>query len=970
MASAVRFNSDGDLIVAPNITSVTIKLVIKRVSDDLNYGFALAALDLTADNKSVSWEDISATPGGNWDKTNIVLSNTGTADKKYNVSYKKYQFSFVSGGSLSGTSPSEKSDSKIIFYDSDGNDTNGTVELTITSGPTYGGSPPPPPPSGGGEVVDGGSVGPTSCTPGPWSPAIPSCGSPPPGTSSQGGLQITKSGSSNIILNLKNYVGKLVTLRITHECAAGWTQGFSFDIPTCSDIDPSSGTSGAPYQKSSYSNPAISGTNVWYVYNIDGGDYNYTFTHTSVPGPVPTRTNYTLVETPVTSVSGNPPVTTVTTVRSCVPYTETYAGSWPPCTTEVVVSKNGGDRVQWQYEDGYDGNYTDQLVTVEVVSVRDVVPTTGPVCSSALKNSAWFPDPGDTSANGNCISDYRDHSDKVRFRIPELAVSKTTLPDPVCFSDFRGIAGASPPDSPLGYTSGEYSILHIFDSTRNQTTSIVSGTGIIATPENESDTYNSPFGEANPSINPDLGTLSRRYYSLSFTDGTIVAPDASNVSISIGQNLTADGRSAALSVFKKEQGALPNSLRVWFYTSGQEGEQMTDDLIHVFDDNTNTTNPTTSILSSPSITVTPQSLTDPGGGTIDSISKKHYDVTFLDSTIVDSTASNIEVLVNRNQDANGAIYPVRVSAKQRVNDKTVRVWFRSYLEAVLQTSLDANHVFDNATNTTNASLSVLSSSAVTITPQSIADPDFNTPLNTTSRKHYTVTFNDATIIDSTMSNVTFTINQNLTANGDSRTITIANKERISDKSMRIWFYAGLDFASNITHVFNDTTNQTDTTASTLSTPYVTITPQNLADADGSTPLNTLSRKYYTVTFNDSTIINSTMSNIQITVNQNLTASGVTRPVSLSSTQRVDDKTMRVWFIANDGTSDSNSFVRNWTVTSLNRPANSFVRDWVVSAETTNGALDNTFARDWSVSRVRNINYSGNVFARNWYLSVV
>lgn len=682
---AVRFNGNGDIIVDQNVQSVTIKLDIEwNDSKTIGGGQALVSLSFTADNKSVSWtksnyEELSGGESGSVDRTSINLSSTQSAARTYSVNYKRYIGSLLGGYNLENTNPSgswgdKVSDRKVVFYDNDGNDTNASVTLTVTAGPTYysgggGGTTPPEPPTT------------TDCPdPTPWESLLPTCGSPPSGLSSADGLQITKTGESQITLNLKNYVNKLVSLKITHQVGGQWTQGFSFNIPTCSDIDPNTG--GSPYAKAGYSNSGISGTNTWYVYNIDGGDYNYVFNHSSVPGPPPTRTNYNLVCNVECSTSGDPPEESCVTVCNCIPYTETYPGAWPHCPVGVAISKNGGTIVQWQYEDGGGGNYNDQYVTVEVIGVRDAIATTGPICGSALKNSVWVPDNGDQAANGNCVSDYRDHSDKVRFRIPQLSQSKLSLPDPVCYSAFRGVAGANPPTNFNGNTSGEYSVLHVFNSASNTTTSIVSGNGITVVPQSESDTYNSPFGEANPSANTNLGISARRHYSLTFTDGTIVAADAGNVSIFKGQDLTADGINASISVFKKQQTG-PNSLDVWFYTSDQDSEVFTDDLIHVFDDVTNTTNTSTSDLSSSSITVTPQALTDPGNQTsgfdiLNTINKKHYLITFTDSTVINADMSNITILINQNKTANGDSYPITIASKVRVDDKNMKVWFTSY----------------------------------------------------------------------------------------------------------------------------------------------------------------------------------------------------------------------------------------------------------------------------------------------------
>jgi hypothetical protein len=288
----------------------------------------------------------------------------------------------------------------------------------------------------------------SDCPPGPWVPAIPPCSSQPGLVSNtNNGLQIKKSGSSSVTLNLKNYPNQLVTLKVVHQRSGEWQNGFSFDIPNASDIT-AGGTplGGSIYNRSGYSNSDISGTTTFYLYNLDGGDYNYTFTHSSTPNPAsrPTRTLFTL--TPLTSESidgdGN---LVITTTYSCEPSgTEQYS-PWPPCTPAVAITKNGGNEVGWCYEDGGGTPFCDQTVTITVEDVRDAIPQSGGICMSDIKDKVWVADSGDGGADGSCLSEYRDHSTKLRFRIPSIQSSKTSLPDPLCFTDFRGIAGAKTP---------------------------------------------------------------------------------------------------------------------------------------------------------------------------------------------------------------------------------------------------------------------------------------------------------------------------------------------------------------------------------------------------------------------------------------------------------------------------------------------------------------------------------------------
>jgi hypothetical protein len=290
----------------------------------------------------------------------------------------------------------------------------------------------------------------------PWSSLLPTCATAPTLSSTSGGLQISKSGSSSVILNLKNYANKLVTLKVVHQKAAIWQNGFSFNISNASDITAGgSPLGGSEYDRDDYNNSNISGTTTFYLYNLDGGDYDYTFSHSSVPGPVPTRTNYeevcsTTTETIVEQTDDSVFVETRVTTTTCtwVAFTETYPGAWPPCSVGVALAKNGGNEVRWCYEDGGGVSYCDQTVTITVEDVRDAIPQSGGVCMSDIKDRVWIADPGDGTANGNCFSEYRDHSTALsqnRYRNPSSKSSKTSLPDPLCFTDFRGIVGAKTP---------------------------------------------------------------------------------------------------------------------------------------------------------------------------------------------------------------------------------------------------------------------------------------------------------------------------------------------------------------------------------------------------------------------------------------------------------------------------------------------------------------------------------------------
>lgn len=661
---SIRFTGSGNFKVDAGINYVKATINISWNDSSSVGGIALKSLSFSADNRPVEWSRSNDNTSGSASRT-FNISGNPTSVTEVSVSY-----------SAQGTSLnlSKQSDKKITFKDGDGNDTNATITLSLVEAVPFTETPTttPNPPSTTNTVIDTTN----GCPPGPWSePVPPSCGSPPTALSSNDGLQITKTSSNQITLNLKNYVNKLVTLKITHQVSAAWTQGFSFNIPNCSDISPDTG--GSPYAKLGYSNSNITGTNIFYAYNVDGGDYDYVFEHSSVPGPPPWRQLYTKQCDTSCDAEGN-----CTTVCYCVEAGIEYFSPWPYCPVGVAVSKNGGNKVQWQYEDGGGGNYDDQYVTVEVVSVRSVIGATGSVCNSALKNSVWLNDSADPSANGNCISDYKDHSQKVRFRIPSLRTSKLSFPTPLCYQEFRGIAGAIPPGEELGSVSSEYSVLHLFNRDFKTTTSLVSGAGITVDSLGESDSYVSPYNEVDPSINVNLGTTDRRHYLVTFTDGTIVDPGAANINISIGQSVTADGLNVAPVFFKKEQ-VSANSLRVWFYLNYEQNQQQTDDIIHVFDDNTNTTDGTLSKLSFPDIVVTPQATDDPGNGTagyetLNAINKKHYLVTFNDSTIVNTDASNISFDINQNKTAAGDVFTINMVKRERIDDKNMRVWFTAY----------------------------------------------------------------------------------------------------------------------------------------------------------------------------------------------------------------------------------------------------------------------------------------------------
>lgn len=702
--SVARFTSSGNIKISKGVKKVKVTFNISWIDNQDDFGIGLSSASMSQEGQGFSWSRSKSNTSGSATRS-ANLYATKDSVKEWSISYKKRdQDSTGNSGPESSTTPgAKKSDKKIVFYDQDGTDANATITISV-SGVEYFDSTPPETTNPEDNYIPP-SI--TSCpAPTPWSSLLPTCGSPPPGVTDSAGLQISKTGNNQITLNLKNYANQLVTLKITHQVASGtiWTQSFGFNIPTCSDISPNTG--GTPYAKSSYLNSSISGTNIFYAYNIDGGDYNYTFTSSSIPGPRPTRTNYNLVCTTTQSTNSTGGTDTVETC-SCVPYTETYTGTWPHCPTGVAISKNGGNKVQWQYEDGGGGNYDDQYITVEVISTRNAIPASGSICTSSLKNNVWVPDTGDTTHVGNCISDYKDHSTgftEKRFRVPALQTSKTTFVNSttknVCYSEFRNVAGANPPGTAVGSISGQYSVLHLYDRDFLKTSSLVSSNGITVVEKNPTDTYISTYGATTPTSDTSLNTTSRKHYEITFTDGTTVNDtNASNISIITGQDLTAGGLgdgTAKLQVLKKERiGSDTTKMRVWFYMSLKEDVDKTNDVVHVFDETTDTTTTADSDLGSTAdgVIITPKNLTSTGGGALNESGDRYYEIEFSDGTKIASTdpsANSITILINQNKTGSGLTFPIAVSKKERVSDTKINVWFTKY-----DSTVTTNNGFEN-----------------------------------------------------------------------------------------------------------------------------------------------------------------------------------------------------------------------------------------------------------------------------------
>jgi len=389
---------------------------------------------------------------------------------------------------------------RLEFFDREGNDVNaflhiqekrlraldnqprgGDITITATNMVLDGGTTSPPPvvipptpiEPGPGPPPPPITIGPSECGPGPWkingstydpdsvvAPVAPSI------DDSGGGqnLVCTKDGDKDIILDLRNYANKLVTLELTYRIDADWTQKFNFNIPNCSDLYVDSGRLGGDgneYNFPPYSHATNTANKVFKIYNLDGG-YEYKFKHDSITGPEPIRDVFELVcvttETEVDNDDGGTD-TVETTICECeFVRTETWTetgGSWPRFQPEVFVTKSSGTSVSWVYDDGYgtaNGAPDDVYVNVTVKRVRDTVPF--PPATLYLRDTiqrlAWTPsDTPDTDYNyglvdGQSLADFYDHSDKIRLRVPTEKRSLLNLrAGGADMSEFRGCAGAT-----------------------------------------------------------------------------------------------------------------------------------------------------------------------------------------------------------------------------------------------------------------------------------------------------------------------------------------------------------------------------------------------------------------------------------------------------------------------------------------------------------------------------------------------
>lgn len=317
-------------------------------------------------------------------------------------------------------------------------------------------------------------IGPSDCAPGPWEvdggiynpSSVVEPVAPPIDTSGGGrNLVCSKSGSKDIILDLRNYANKLVTLELTYTIAANWTQLFDFNIPNCSDLYIDEGLhagTGNEYNFPPYSLATNTANNKTFkIYNLDGG-HQYVFKHDHITGPEPVREVFELVcvdtSEEVTFDDGSTGTKVTTTCTCQLVGTETWTSTgkrWPRFDSAVYITKSSGTSVSWIYEDGggtTNGTPDDVYVNVSVKKVRDTVPY--PPATLYLKDTlqrlAWTPSQTpDTDYNyglvdGQSLADFYDHSDKIRLRVPSEKRSLLNLrAGGADMSEFRGCAGAT-----------------------------------------------------------------------------------------------------------------------------------------------------------------------------------------------------------------------------------------------------------------------------------------------------------------------------------------------------------------------------------------------------------------------------------------------------------------------------------------------------------------------------------------------
>ena len=129
-------------------------------------------------------------------------------------------------------------------------------------------------------------------------------------------------------------------------------------------------------------------------------------------------------------------------------------GTWPRFPQEAVIAVNGGEAVEWYWEDGGGGpEWNDQKFTLEVVGKRSCVPweeNKKVSMDKQLQEYVWIPstiiETNPDGEEGHSLEDYHIHSDKIRFRRPSTHSSLINLPvGGTGMKEFRGVAGALQP---------------------------------------------------------------------------------------------------------------------------------------------------------------------------------------------------------------------------------------------------------------------------------------------------------------------------------------------------------------------------------------------------------------------------------------------------------------------------------------------------------------------------------------------
>ena len=244
---------------------------------------------------------------------------------------------------------------------------------------------------------------------------------------------------------------KLITIKVTYEKRAGWANSLSMTA-SCSDIKNPDGAAlgGTPYSRPSASESYVEdAANVsdreWYFYNIDGSS-TVDFVFSSTPERDPDRCIHTssvkTVTGPEISTDSEGNVTeTYTEVITCQPnpcITEYYSDfhQWPPCPEEVYVTSTGGTTASAVYSDGHEDGANDQYIDIELVAIRESatgLDGDGIGVIDELEKFVWVTsstaDDADNlgAVDGRSLTDYDEHSDKIRFRNPTTRTSATGL---------------------------------------------------------------------------------------------------------------------------------------------------------------------------------------------------------------------------------------------------------------------------------------------------------------------------------------------------------------------------------------------------------------------------------------------------------------------------------------------------------------------------------------------------------------